>query len=165
MEISLSPLVHTECFCNQSSFLVQFVALYSLNTLCFVTLLLYDTWLWLDVCSGVWFCSSCHLFLPYSSPAKRVWECRIWGNQASAKCTSGTVIGTGRDSLWTDMQWHLSLPPQMEIEHSSMCSSKTERREYVKDTRNKTPKQVRRSSCMQAEGEVNLIYPEENLKV
>lgn len=76
--------------------------------------------------------------LPYSSAAKRLWECKIWGNQASAKGTSGAVIGLGRDSLWTGVQWHLSLTPQMEMERWSMSSSKMERREYVKETGNKT---------------------------
>ena len=59
----------------------------------------------------------------------------------------------------------------MEIECSSVSSSKTERREYVKDTRNKTNHQ---SKCidplvcvsfLSAEGQVNLVYLEENLKV
>lgn len=75
-----------------------------------MTLLLYDTWLWLDACSGVWFCCSGHLLLPYSSPARGMWECRMQGSQAAAKSTSGTVIDPDRGSLWADVQWHLSLP-------------------------------------------------------
>lgn len=61
--------------------------------------------------------------------------------------------------------------PQMEIERSSMSSSKMGRREYMKDKRNKTNHQ---SKCidplvcisfLSAEGQVNLVYLEENLKV